>query len=401
MSKINRIRILNLNYNGNTIRIDDETFHLNGESTLLSLRNGGGKTVLVQMVIALFVNNSYRNVGDREFKSYFTSSQPTFIMAEWCLDQKQGYFLTGMMVRKCQNMEENNKEELDMCNFTGFYKEPCEYDLEHLPVVEEIKGKRMLKGFGACKKELEELKKKYREFSYYDMAQPYQRRMYFSKLKEYQINHKEWETIIKKVNGKESGLSELFANAKDEKGLVEKWILTAIEGKLNQENDRIQEFRTLAYKLIKSYRENETKLRRKEIIESYFQDAEAMDKQIAAYEEAEQALTKQKSQIAGFVLDIAGALEELEQKLLNKKDEAKELAEKLKRIEQEEFSYRIYQYEDEKKNYCVTGLILRKEYKEACIFGRKQKKNYVFFNVQNYIKKRRILKRKFSGSGNR
>ena len=34
MSKINRIRIMNLNYNGNTIRIDDETFDLNGQSTL-------------------------------------------------------------------------------------------------------------------------------------------------------------------------------------------------------------------------------------------------------------------------------------------------------------------------------------------------------------------------------
>ena len=54
MSRINRIRIMNLNYNGNTIRIDDETFDLNGESTLLSLRNGGGKTVLVQMVTSLF-----------------------------------------------------------------------------------------------------------------------------------------------------------------------------------------------------------------------------------------------------------------------------------------------------------------------------------------------------------
>ena len=56
MSRINRIRIMNLNYNGNTIRIDDETFDLNGESTLLSLRNGGGKTVLVQMVTSLFVH---------------------------------------------------------------------------------------------------------------------------------------------------------------------------------------------------------------------------------------------------------------------------------------------------------------------------------------------------------
>ena len=58
MSKINAVRFINLNYNNQSIRISDETFHLNGESTLLSLRNGGGKSVLVQMLTALFVINA-------------------------------------------------------------------------------------------------------------------------------------------------------------------------------------------------------------------------------------------------------------------------------------------------------------------------------------------------------
>ena len=52
MSKINAIRLINLNYNNDSIRIADETFRMNGENTLLSLRNGGGKTVLVQMMTA-------------------------------------------------------------------------------------------------------------------------------------------------------------------------------------------------------------------------------------------------------------------------------------------------------------------------------------------------------------
>ena len=55
MSKISAIRLINLNYNNNAIRISDETFQMNGQSTLLSLRNGGGKSVLVQMIMAPFV----------------------------------------------------------------------------------------------------------------------------------------------------------------------------------------------------------------------------------------------------------------------------------------------------------------------------------------------------------
>ena len=86
MSKINAIRLINLNYNNNNIRISDEVFRLNGESTLLSLRNGGGKSVLVQMITAPFVHKQYRKTKDRPFESYFTTSKPTFIMVEWALD---------------------------------------------------------------------------------------------------------------------------------------------------------------------------------------------------------------------------------------------------------------------------------------------------------------------------
>ena len=48
MSKINAVRFINLNYNNSAIRISDETLFMNGESTLLSLRNGGGRKLCGQ-----------------------------------------------------------------------------------------------------------------------------------------------------------------------------------------------------------------------------------------------------------------------------------------------------------------------------------------------------------------
>ena len=45
MSKINAVRLINVNYNNNAYRISDETLHFNGKSTLISLQNGGGKSV--------------------------------------------------------------------------------------------------------------------------------------------------------------------------------------------------------------------------------------------------------------------------------------------------------------------------------------------------------------------
>ena len=202
MSKINTLRIVNLNYNNNSIKISDEAFQFNGESTLMSLRNGGGKTVLVQMMTAPFVHKRYRDTKDRKFESYFTTNRPTFIMVEWVLDGEAGYVLTGMMVRKNQEVSDGEAhDELEMINFVYEYTARCENDIYHIPIINETESGMTLKNWGSCKKVFEKLKREDgMHFNYYDMDMPAQSRMYFEKLKQYQINYKEWETIIKKIN---------------------------------------------------------------------------------------------------------------------------------------------------------------------------------------------------------
>ena len=201
MSKINKIRIINLNYNNN-MKIDDEIFYLDGDNTLFNLRNGGGKSVIVQMVIAPFVNRRYRTLNDRTFDSYFTSSTPTYIMVEWKLDDGAGYLLTGMMVRKKERTsDEDSKEKLDIINFVHEYRLKNPYDINRIPIIEEKVDSRLIKSFINSKKLFEDLKKdRNLKFNYYDMNNSVATRSYFNKLQEYKINYKEWETIIKKIN---------------------------------------------------------------------------------------------------------------------------------------------------------------------------------------------------------
>ena len=135
MSKINAIRLINVNYNNNAYRISDETMYFNGESTLLSLQNGGGKSVLVQMLTAPFVHQRYRNTKDRLFESYFTTNKPSFILVEWVLDQGAGYVLTGLMVRKAQDLQEDKKENLDII---GIVSEAIEVERENNTKLETI-----------------------------------------------------------------------------------------------------------------------------------------------------------------------------------------------------------------------------------------------------------------------
>ena len=230
MSKINAVRFINLNYNNNAMKINDECMQFSGKSTLLSLRNGGGKTVLVQMMTAPFVHRGKQKTKDRPFESYFTTAKPSFILVEWLLDGGAGYVLTGLMVRKNQEISEEKTDALEMMAIISEYKEPCMQDIHHLPVVEQNEKTMKLKSYNSCRKLFEDYKKdKKLSFFCYDMSSPAQSRQYFYKLMEYQINYKEWETIIRKVNVKESGLSELFSDCRTEKELVEKWFLEAVE----------------------------------------------------------------------------------------------------------------------------------------------------------------------------
>lgn len=348
MSKINAARLININYNNNAIRISDETFHFNGESTLLSLRNGGGKSVLVQMLTAPFVHKRYRDAKDRPFESYFTTSKPSFILVEWALDQNAGHVLTGMMVRRSQDSENNGGEDLEMVNFICEYRSSCLQDIHHLPVVEKGKKEMILKNFSACRQMFEGYKRdRSLHFFYYDMNNGAQSRQYFDKLQEYQIHYKEWESIIKKVNLKESGLSELFSDCRDEKGLVEKWFLDAVESKLNKEKNRMKEFQTILEKYVGQYKDNRSKIQRRDTIRLFKQEAQRIQERIFVYREGEKREEEQENLVAHFIAELERlqtVTKEEHQEILSR---IEEILERIAHIEYEKLSGEIYELEEQ------------------------------------------------------
>ncbi len=355
MSKINAVRLINVNYNNNAIRVSDETFHFHGESTLLSLRNGGGKSVLVQMMTAPFVHKRYRDAKDRPFENYFTTNRPSFILVEWVLDQGAGYVLTGMMVRRNQDSETDSSEALDVVTLVSEYREPCLQDIHHLPVVEKGAKEMVLKNFTACRQMFDSWKKDGSlRFFCYDCTNPAQSRQYFDKLMEYQINYKEWESIIKKVNLKESGLSELFSDCRDEKGLVEKWFLDAVESRLNRERNRMKEFQSLLEKYVAQYQDNQVKIRRRDTIRLFREEAVSIREEAEQYEAREQAEKEQMHLLARLIEELGrlkAAAEDGHQAVLGQMDA---LLERIARIEYEKLSGEFYGLE-EKLRYHMSN----------------------------------------------
>lgn len=370
MSKINTIRLINVNYNNNAIRVSDEIFRLNGESTLLSLRNGGGKSVLVQMFTAPFVHKRYRDAKDRPFESYFTTSKPAFILVEWKLDKGAGYVLTGMMVRRNQEVSETNSDSLEMVNFISEYSQPCITDINSISVVEKGKKEIILKSFSACRQMFEGYKKDHsQKFFCYDMANPSQSRQYFDKLAEYQINYKEWENIIKKVNLKESGLSELFSDCKDEKGLVDKWFLDAVENKLNKDKSRITQFQSIISKYVGLYKDNRAKIARRDTIQLFKEEGNRIRERAEIYKAADEEKSAHESRIADFIIKLVELRERADIKCKNICDDIEAVKKEYAHVEYEKLSNEIYGLRDRQKYHISNKEMIEIErdeiYKEA------------------------------------
>lgn len=380
MSKINAVRFINLNYNNNAMKINDECMQFSGKSTLLSLRNGGGKTVLVQMMTAPFVHRGKQKTKDRPFESYFTTAKPSFILVEWLLDGGAGYVLTGLMVRKNQEISEEKTDALEMMAIISEYKEPCMQDIHHLPVVEQNEKTMKLKSYNSCRKLFEDHKKdKKLSFFCYDMSSPAQSRQYFYKLMEYQINYKEWETIIRKVNVKESGLSELFSDCRTEKELVEKWFLEAVESKLNKEENKVKNFQEILEKYAGKYKNIKEQLKRRDAIQKFKEAAEEIQINAEDFLVKEGEKIEQEKVIAAFIARLNVLYEEAEIERERQEEGRKKLQEELEFLKYEQLSCEFHEKNREKRNHASNREMIDLE-KESLLRKQQkiQKKVHVF-----------------------
>lgn len=380
MSKINAVRFINLNYNNNVMKINDECMQFSGKSTLLSLRNGGGKTVLVQMMTAPFVHRGKQKTKDRPFESYFTTAKPSFILVEWLLDGGAGYVLTGLMVRKNQEISEEKTDALEMMAIISEYKEPCMQDIHHLPVVEQNEKTMKLKSYNSCRKLFEDYKKdKKISFFCYDMSSPAQSRQYFYKLMEYQINYKEWETIIRKVNVKESGLSELFCDCRTEKELVEKWFLEAVESKLNKEENKVKNFQEILEKYAGKYKNIKEQLKRRDAIQKFKEAAEEIQINAEDFLVKEGEKIEQEKVIAAFIARLNVLYEEAEIERERQEEGRKKLQEELEFLKYEQLSCEFHEKNREKRNHASNREMIDLE-KESLLRKQEkiQKKVHVF-----------------------
>lgn len=216
MPHINRIRVNNVKYNFGTQFYDDFVLRLSGRNTIYDLANGGGKSVLMLLLLQNLIPNCTLDEKQPVEKLFRSGSGSTTIhsLIEWKLnknDVKNGfqYMTTGFCARKAKDSrseEETGRDTaaIEYFNYCIFYREFGDNDIRNLPL---SSGKERIT-FSGLKSYLRDLEKK--DFGVivkvFDRKGDYQR--YIS---DYGLYESEWE-IIRGINRTEGHVRTYFEN---------------------------------------------------------------------------------------------------------------------------------------------------------------------------------------------
>ena len=231
MPHINRIRVNNVKYNFGTQAYDDFLMKPFCGNTLYDLANGGGKSVLMLLLLQNVIPNCTLDEKQPIEKLFRTGegSKTIHSLIEWKLDEENiengfQYMTTGFCARKAAEAEGETKDtaSIEYFNYCIFYREYNGNDIRNLPLVKE-KERITYSGLRRYLKELE------RDNSL--MVRIFDRKgEYQNFIADYGIYESEWE-IIRGINKTEGHVRTYFeSNYKTTRKVVEDLLIEEILG---------------------------------------------------------------------------------------------------------------------------------------------------------------------------
>lgn len=218
MPQIWRARLTNIEYDSGKKLYADELFRFNSQNTLINLANGGGKTLLIQLLLQVVLPNEMLN--KRPLVDLLGSKKYTgHILVEWKLDNPEPTYLTTGF---CFTRGNDEGDRLKYFIYTLHYREPNELDIKNLPLVQE----KTPLDYTELVTLLRGARGQETRVTIFDRDD--KRRAYLSHLASYNIFEKEWKNI-KVTNNVEGGVGEFFAAAKTSKQLLETVLIPAVE----------------------------------------------------------------------------------------------------------------------------------------------------------------------------
>lgn len=231
MPAISRIRIVNFSYNNGRRRIADQTFSMyfdgKPQDTLLNLENGGGKSVLVQLIMQPVLPLVAMN--GRKIDGYFSKTgDPAYILLEWKLDESEDFLTTGIALCPGENVEEGggNMRYFTFTTQYGRYGNE-EYDIANLSLSEQNGRQFRFVTYRASMELIKSLQKRFpAKVHYYHSDEVND---YYSELREFGISREEWQRVVAPINNHEGGVKDLFENYKTTDKLLDEMLISTID----------------------------------------------------------------------------------------------------------------------------------------------------------------------------
>src|SRR5665647_281724 len=270
MPQINRIRIINFSYNNDKRHIIVESFNFyRGENALLSLKNGGGKSVLIQLIMQPLI--PMVKIQGRSIKDFFKRKKtPTYVLVEWKLDDMGGYLLTGICIsnREVQVRENQDTENsIKYFTFTTQYSDSNRYDIENIPLCKREGNNIFIVPFKEAADLIQE-KSRDSKFDIEYYAQDDGSR-YGTNLMSFNISQDEWRNIIAKINSDEGGVIEIFEKCKTAQQLMHEWMIKTVEKVIYKDREDHRKLELMLENLVEEMIGNEQFIHEKSVLKQF------------------------------------------------------------------------------------------------------------------------------------
>ncbi len=233
MPQINRVRVNNVKYNFGTQFYDDFMMRFNCRNTIYDLANGGGKSLLMLLLMQNMIPNCTLDEKQPIEKLFRKGSDNTCIhsLVEWKLDahfQRDGYryMTTGFCARKAGSTDDgeitaSGNASIEYFNYCIFYRQFGPNDIKNLPLVND--GERVT--YNGLKAYLREAVREDKgiEVHIFDRKGDYQ-----SFISHYGIYESAWE-IVRGINKTEGHVRTYFeTNYRTSRKVVEELLIEEI-----------------------------------------------------------------------------------------------------------------------------------------------------------------------------
>ena len=243
MPHINRIRLVNVNYNDAKSIYDDFNMRLDGKSTTYDLINTGGKSMLILMLLQTVLPNTYLK-KEKPIKNIFiggNTKRTSHCLVEWELDEgyEYKYMLTGFCARKKQESdndeEDDSKLEIDYYNYCYFYNDYAQIDIKKLPIVTRDGNDKIYMSYDKLRQYLIGMKKDGLPVEIFDSKKDYMKRIEY-----YGLISAEWK-LISEINVSENYIEKYFKENKTSRKLIENFLIKIIDNINLQNSDETED----------------------------------------------------------------------------------------------------------------------------------------------------------------